>query len=124
MSRFSHLHQSITYILSQAVLAGWVLEVVVGHCTYFGLVNRDLLAIFHSCYSFIDKSYGQRVPIWGTVREELRAFKGLMILAASSWVTPWSSIVYACDSFLKGYSVQSALWDAKVVRYWSAKGAQ
>lgn len=39
-----------------------------------------------------------------------------MILAASSWVTPWSCIVYACDSSLKGYSVQSSVWDAKVVR--------
>ena len=33
-----------------------------------------------------------------------------MIFDVGSSVTPWSPVVYACDSSLDGYSVQSSVW--------------
>ena len=32
--------------LSKNRISCWVLEVIIGHCTYFALVRRDVLAIF------------------------------------------------------------------------------
>ena len=39
-----------------------------------------------------------------------------MIFAISSWVTPWSTRVYAYDASLEGFSIQSATWDQQQVR--------
>ena len=40
--RFGLFDQSIGYVLNHRELAGSVWEFFVGHCTHFGLVNRDL----------------------------------------------------------------------------------
>lgn len=116
VSRFSRLHQSIAYILKQAVLAGCVLEVAIGHCTHFAPVNRDILGVFHCCYSFIAKSYRTRVPIWNSAHGELRAFIRAYGFCNVFLGNPRSEVMYAVGSSLKGYSVQSSVWDPKVVR--------
>ena len=65
--RYGRIHQAIGYVLNQRMLSGWVLEVLIGHCTYFGLVNRDMLCVFHAAYNFIAKHYSKRAPPFGTV---------------------------------------------------------
>ena len=44
--RFARLYKAITAILGRRKIAGWVVEVLVGHATFFGLVRREVLSIF------------------------------------------------------------------------------
>ena len=113
--RFGRIRKSLTYILNQRTVAGWVVEVLVGHCTYFALVNRDLLSIFSATYAFIRKHYTKAATLWKSVQCELRAFRGLMVFASARWTDPWSPKVYACDSSLTGFGIQSAVWDSETV---------
>ena len=102
--------------LNRTYVAGWVLEVLVGHCTHFGLVYRDVLCVFHSCYRFIQRHYLQPAMIWAEVRYELRAFRGIMLFVASFWEWQWSNTVYAVDASLSGYGVVQSWWSLDKVR--------
>jgi hypothetical protein len=108
--RFGRIRKAISAILNQRMVSGWSVEVLVGHCTYFALVRRDLLSIFHATYSFIQKCYDKPMPLWKTVREEFSAFKALMVFAFASWTTPWNPYVYACDSSMGGFGVLRSEW--------------
>ena len=69
-------------------MAGWVLEVLVGHATFFGLVWREVLCVFSTVYRFIKKHYGTLASMWPSVRDELRVLRDFMVLVKSSWALP------------------------------------
>lgn len=50
---------------------GRLIEKLVGHFTFAGLLQRSLLSVFQACYAFIRKQYHQEVQIWAEVRREL-----------------------------------------------------
>lgn len=83
---------------------------MLGHCTFIGLTNRLLLSIFHSIYAFIRKEYYTPSRLWDSVREELIAFRGLMIFLQSDWARPWNDLVACSDSSTTGYGVSTAYW--------------
>ena len=109
-SRYHKLRQSITGILERKKVSGKLVEVVLGHCTFIGLTNRLLLSIFHSIYAFIRKEYYTPSRLWDSVREELIAFRGLMIFLQSDWARPWNDLVACSDSSTTGYGVSTAYW--------------
>ena len=73
--RYHRLRKINFSVLSRRRAAGWV-EVVVGHCTFFGLVSREVLSIAHAVYAYITAECNQPAVLWGSVREELIAFTG------------------------------------------------
>ena len=79
LERYGLVRKELCAILGRRKISGWVLEVTVGHCTFYGLVCREALSVSHSVYRFIRKHYYRSAPLWESVREELTAFKGLMI---------------------------------------------
>ena len=81
--RFGPLRNSLQATLNRTRIAGWAIEVLLGHCAYFSLVMRDVLGVFHSCYRFVQRRYSKAAVIWHEVRNELRAFKGMMMFVAS-----------------------------------------
>ena len=54
--RLHRVRQGLRCILHRGRCTGRVLEILVGHCTYCGLMNRCCLSIFHSVYKFIKSS--------------------------------------------------------------------
>jgi hypothetical protein len=114
--RFGTLRKGIQAVLNRDRIAGWVLEVVLGHCTYFSLVLRDVLCVFHACYRFVQRHYSKASFIWAEVRNELRAFKGMMIFVASRWDLQWSDVVYSVDASLSGYGIVKSKWALSDVR--------
>ena len=60
--RYSLIYSALCDVLQLPVVSGWVIEVIVGHCTYFALVNRDLLAVYFATYSFIRKKKTMMCP--------------------------------------------------------------
>lgn len=78
LARFAKLRNAVRGILRRKRVAGWQLEVLIGHCTYLVLIQREIICIFHSVYPYISKHFFAPRPIWDAVRDELRAFAGVM----------------------------------------------
>ena len=114
-NRYHKVRQAITGILERKKVSGKIVEVVLGHCTFIGLTNRLLLSIFHSIYAFIRKEYYTPSRLWNSVREELIAFRGLMIFLQSDWARPWNDLVACSDSSTTGYGVSTAYWPRETV---------
>ena len=109
-SRYWTVHRGIEALLRRRQVAGWALEVVLGHCTFVGLCSRGVLSTFHTVYAFVRENYLTAVPLWQECREELETFRGLMPFLEARWDAQWSSRVLQCDSSLSGYAVSVAEW--------------
>ena len=103
--RLHRVRQGLRCVLHRGRCSGRVLEILIGHCTYCGLMNRSLLSVFHSCYKFIRASYYTPVKLWGGVANELRAFCGLMPFLRSDWCRPWNRVVTVSDASEEGFGV-------------------
>ena len=112
--RFHRVRQGVRGLLRRGRCTGKVLEIVIGHCTYCGLMNRCLLSTFHASYKFIRNSYYEAAPLWNSVKAELRAFSGLMALLVADWSRPWNSVVTVSDASEEGFGVCAAAWEPQV----------
>jgi hypothetical protein len=83
---------------------------------YLSLVMRDVLCVFHACYRFVQRHYSKAAVMWHEVRNELRAFKGMMIFVASRWDLQWSDVVYSVGASLSGYGIVKSKWSLADVR--------
>ena len=110
LDRLWKIRQSIRRILAVGSTYGRILEVVIGHCTFAGLVRRLVLCIFFSTYRFIESSYDVRSPLWDSVREELEAFMGALFLLRQRWDQQWNRLVTSSDASMTGYGVCHAWW--------------
>ena len=96
--RYWRLRRTISWFLKRRRVTGRMLEILLGHCTYFGLLERSVLAFFCCAYKFVKSNYLVSVPLWSSVRHELKAFYGCMPLVVAYWDRSWSSTVGAYDS--------------------------
>ena len=113
--RLWKVHHGIVGLLRRKRCVGRTLEVVIGHCTFCGLMNRRSLACFHTVYAFIHRHYYEVATLWPSVVEELEAFKGCLFLMVQDWWRPWNRMVSSSDASLKGYGISQAWWPKSVV---------
>ncbi|CAK0861934.1 unnamed protein product [Prorocentrum cordatum] len=113
--RFATVRKGLRCLLRQRKVAGWQLEMVLGHMTFMALVRRELLSIFHAVYAFVTSSYHTFSVLWPTVREELECFLGLMVMLEARWDRDWMPFVYSSDASLYGYGVAEAEFDSAQV---------
>jgi len=85
---------------------------LLGHAPYAALVKKEALACFHAVYKFVQSCYYDSQELWPTVKDELRAFVGLIV---SSWTLRWSDLVVASDSSLTGYGATEARFHGRAV---------
>ena len=78
------------------------MEILIGHCTWIALLRREVLAIFHAVYKFVRRYGDSFAPLWDACREEIRAFRGVMVLLESDWGAPWSRELWAYDACPSG----------------------
>ena len=78
LKRFGMVRKAAYYLLTMSKVSGQIIEVFLGHCIYCSLVNRDLLVCFSAAYAFIQKHYYKPVSLWTSVREEIKAFGGVI----------------------------------------------
>jgi hypothetical protein len=114
--RHCRLKQAITGVLRRRKISGRLLEIVLGHITFCCLCNRQLLCIFSSIYKFVRRNYFEAVPLWDSVREELEAFRGLMVFLHSDWWRSWNPLVSSSDASLEGFGVSTAFWPIEEVK--------
>lgn len=108
--RLHKVRAGLRGLISRGRCSGKVLEILVGHATFCGLSCRLVLSVFHATYKFIEKNYDKVTPLWGSVRDELRAFAGLMVFFESDWTRGWNSLVTSSDASEKGYGVCTSHW--------------
>ena len=113
--RLWRIHHGIKALLRRGRCSGKVLEIIIGHCTFLGLICRPILSIFHAVYPFIRKHYLEVASLWQTVREELQAFMGVSFLLVQDWWRPWNRMVTSSDSSLVGYGVCKSWWPKQLV---------
>ena len=113
--RLWRIHHGIKALLGRGRCTGKTLEVIIGHCTFLGLLRRSSLSVFHSVYGFIHKNYFVVEKLWSSVVKELRCFMGVCFLLTQDWWRPWNRAVTSSDSSLSGYGVSQAWWPADVV---------
>ena len=75
----------IDLVLGWSKCSGRVMETLVGHLTFVGLLRRPVLSIMYSVYRFIDASYDKPQMIWESVKEELSAFRDLLPFLRCDW---------------------------------------
>lgn len=113
--RLHKVRSGIRGLISRGRCSGRVLEIVIGHATFCGLACRLVLSVFHSSYKFIEKNYEHVAPLWSSVRDELRAFAGLMVFLESDWTRGWNTLVTASDASEKGFGVCTSHWTSMQV---------
>ena len=109
--RYHNLHQALNGVLGRKKVSGRLLEIVVGHATFVGLMNRPVLSVFNTVYRYIRSHYSRPSVLWPSVREELAVFKGLMVFLHADWCRPWNKYVTATDSSMQGFGVVSSYWE-------------
>eukprot|EP00438_Fugacium_kawagutii_P024261 Skav223122 [mRNA] locus=scaffold419:830256:833692:- [translate_table: standard] len=114
-ARLHRVRQGLRCVLRRKRCTGRVLEILVGHCTYVGLLNRCSLSVFHSVYKFIKSHYNHSTPLWASVQAELRAFCGLLPLLKADWLRPWCEQVTVSDASEEGYGVCCSSWKSSAV---------
>jgi hypothetical protein len=102
-ARRSRLRSALKALCRRRTATGEMLQVIIGPCTFCGLVRRPSLSVFSTVYSFITKYGKERAPLWDSCKRGLRAFCGLLPLLLTSWSTPWSPACYCFDSSLYGW---------------------
>ena len=112
MPRFWRVRQGLLGLLRRRRVAGWAVEVLVGHATFAGLAARGSLCCFHAVYRFIRAQYYEPELLWASARRELEAFCGLMILLVSPWWLPWNREVQPTDASESGWGIATSMWEA------------
>ena len=83
--RFWKIWAASEEILVRGKCSGWALECWLGHATFVSLAQRGPLSVFHTCYRFCRARYVEVVPLWPSVRQEMRAWKGLIVFLVQDW---------------------------------------
>lgn len=92
-------------LLKRGHCSGRLLEIILGHFTFVGLLCREFLSCFQACYAFCRKHYHDEVVMWPQVRRELFWASSLLPLVRRDLATPWSARVYATDASFWGRGV-------------------
>ena len=115
--RFWNLRLAISGFLRRKKVSGKALEVLLGHMTFAALANRWTLSVFNTVYRFVREFYVEAAEMWNEVRQELYAFRGLMIYLQADWSVPVFGTVFASDSSEAGWAFTSAEWpEADIAR--------
>ena len=106
--RLWKLKMAVDELLRQGWGSGQLVERIVGHCTFAGLLRRELLSCFQAVYVFIHKCYHVHARLWPAVTRELRWVSSLLPLVHRNLSAQWSPHVYAVDASTWGRGVVTA----------------
>ena len=85
-------------LLKGGTASGHLLECILGHYTFVGLLCREFLSCFQACYAFCKRTYDTEIPMWPQVRRELMWACSLLPLVRRDLSSAWSGRVYATDA--------------------------
>lgn len=97
---------------------------VLCHVAFLCTLRRDFFGILHACYGFAHQvGEARSVPLWPSVREELKAFLALLPLLCAPLELQWSGEVKAVDAPLRGFGILEASWGVELCACRAEEGA-
>ena len=105
LKRLWRLRLGVRELIRRGSATGQQLERIVGHITFVSLCRQESLAALGEVYTFIQRHYQQRVPLWKSVRRELRLWDGIAPLIFVDMAKPWESTLYLVDASNWGMGV-------------------
>jgi hypothetical protein len=96
--RLWRLRLGIQEVLRRPRVSGRVIEIIVGHLTFVGLLRREFLAVFGAVYAFVSQNREREVALWPAVRRELRWASSLLPLLRRDLGAAWSDTVCVSDA--------------------------
>ncbi len=114
--KFWRLVGALDHVLApNSLMTGREAEVLIGHAVAALMLRRDMLSLFHSLYVFAADVKLRRVPVWPSVRRELRWLRALLPLVRAQPGLEWSPTVYAYDASPAGFGIVEREWPAEDV---------
>ncbi|CAK0804444.1 unnamed protein product [Prorocentrum cordatum] len=89
---------ALSHVLAVGRASGPEMHTLLGRYTWSAILRRRLLSLPRACYRFVDKAGPERVPLWCSVRRELKWMVPLLPLAYADAKRPWRECVAATDS--------------------------
>eukprot|EP00438_Fugacium_kawagutii_P010865 Skav216249 [mRNA] locus=scaffold20:133295:138540:- [translate_table: standard] len=114
--RLWRLRLATLELLRGGTASGHLVECILGHYTFIGLLCREFLSIFQATYSFCRKHYKEEVALWPQVRRELRWASSLLPLVRRNLSAEWSERVFATDASHWGRGVTCVEKDISEVK--------
>ena len=96
--RLWRVRQGIRGALRHGRATGKVWEIMIGHLSYCGLLDRGSLSCLRSIYANIRKNYDVHAPLWEEAAKEVRHMTSLLPLLAGEWHRPWLADVLCTDA--------------------------
>lgn len=94
-------------LLREGKCNGRLLEKLIGHYTFAGLLQRGMLSVFQASYVFVRRHYEDVHELWPEVRRELFWAGSLIALIRKDLDAEWSDVVHATDASFWGRGVVS-----------------
>ena len=85
-------------VLRHGKCPGRELEGIISHYSFLCLARRPAVSVLPSCYAFIERSYVEASPLWGSIQRELRWVRGLLPLLQRSLSMPWADATFVSDA--------------------------
>ena len=109
-----------SFILRNRKVAPQKLCCLLGGLTWFVLINRPILSVFDSVYSFINvywkTSRYEEVDMWDSVYSELQCLLGMLPFLEVSLSLSWAPLAYEVDAGPKRTAVLSTPAEPEVLR--------
>ncbi|CAK0900803.1 unnamed protein product, partial [Prorocentrum cordatum] len=104
--KFWKIKGALDYVVSSSQgFAGAEMERLLGHLVSCFLLRREMLLLLYASYTFAQETKLRRVPLWPSVRKELRWCRALLPLVAADMSRPWSPLITSYDASPWGYGV-------------------
>lgn len=94
-------------LLREGKCNGRLLEKLIGHYTFAGLLQRGMLSVFQASYVYVRRHYEDVHELWPEVKRELFWAASLIALIRKDLDAEWSEVVHATDASFWGRGVVS-----------------
>ena len=95
------------------------IECWLGHATFVSLIQSGLSSVFNTCYRFCRTHYSDAALLWPSVRDEIRAWKGLLVFLVQDRGRRRSELVVPDFPEAPAELLDNSSW---VPRVWGAGG--
>ncbi|CAK0868103.1 unnamed protein product, partial [Prorocentrum cordatum] len=104
--KFWKIKGALDYVVSSSQgFAGAEMERLLGHLVSCFLLRREMLSLLYASCTFAQETELRRVPLWPSVRKELRWCRALLPLVTADMSRPWFPLITSYDASPWGYGV-------------------
>eukprot|EP00971_Amphidinium_carterae_P288078 5718871-Amphidinium_carterae.2 len=106
LSRLWKLKAAIEGVMRRKFITSRHIEILVGHCTWAGLIRRDSLSFFDATYEFVKRCCITPTRIPDRVLGEFWRFRSILPLLSADLHIGWNSLTICSDASPYGIGVR------------------